>query len=54
VTPQSVGAKFGTVTRSTFRNKNGPGNALHAVGDTANATGGVRYTLVTGCCSEGA
>lgn len=49
----SVGASFGTVTRSTFRNKNGPGNPVHAVGDTANATGGVRYTLVTGCLFTG-
>jgi hypothetical protein len=47
----SVGAKFGTVKRSTFQNKNGPGNPIHAAGDTANATGGVRYTLITGTCS---
>lgn len=43
----SVGAKFGTVRQCTFQNKNGPGNPIHAAGDTANATGGVRYTLIT-------
>lgn len=43
----SVGAKFATVTNATFRNKNGPGNMVHAVGDTANSRGGVRYTLIT-------
>jgi hypothetical protein len=42
----SVGATHGRLTRSTLRNKNGPGNPVHAVGDTANATGGVRYTIV--------
>jgi hypothetical protein len=43
----SVGAKFGTVKLCTFQNKAGPGNPIHAAGDTANATGGVRYTLIT-------
>jgi hypothetical protein len=45
----SVGAKFGTVTRTTFRNKNGPGNMVHTVGDTEQAQGGVRYTLLSQC-----
>lgn len=42
----SVGATHGRLTRSTLRCKAGPGNPVHAVGDTANATGGVRYTVV--------
>ena len=44
----SAGSRHGSVVLSTLRNKNGPGNAVHAAGNTEDSTGkgGVRYTYV--------
>jgi hypothetical protein len=44
----SAGSRHGSVVLSTLRNKNGPGNPVHAAGNTSDAagTGGVRYTYI--------
>jgi hypothetical protein len=42
----SAGSKHGSVVLSTLRNKNGPGNAVHAAGNDGVAAGGVRYTYL--------
>ena len=44
----SAGSRHGSVVLSTLRNKNGPGNPVHAAGKTDDPAGkgGVRYTYV--------
>jgi hypothetical protein len=44
----SAGSRHGSVVLSTLRNNNGPGNAVHAAGNTEDSTGkgGVRYTYI--------
>jgi hypothetical protein len=44
----SAGSRHGSVVLSTLRNKNGPGNPVHAAGNTSDPAGkgGVRYTYI--------